>query len=170
MKNVFVNCPACKTKTHAGHEECPPCEATLPAEAAPASLPDADPHTNERHRVRPHDIGLAVASLMLIAVITRSGEAPAARTPTRVVEPPRPRLPTADRQWARAGAYTVALEHFERAVADHPKNAGARHELAIMLVDLEATWRRAAAPGGSSEPRRHQAAVSSRFRQRVDRS
>ena len=98
MKNVFVNCPACKTKTHAGHEECPHCEATLPAEAAPASLPDAEPHTNERRRVRPLDVGLAVASLMLIAVLARSGEAPAAPDAnTRSRAPARGRVPAPTR-------------------------------------------------------------------------
>ncbi len=164
MDKAFVICPACKTKTRAGHDECPHCETTLAKGAAPAPPIGTEPRGNIRRRVRPLDIGLAAGGVVLLAMIARSGESPAPRTLPPVVEAPpivevrtvgddpsanvadvatarsvnpAPEPTTAGRQWLRAGAFAEALEHFERAVADRPKDPRTRHELAMVLVELE---------------------------------
>ena len=162
MNKAFVICPACKTKTRAGHNECPHCEVTLAKGAAAQAAPTGtEPRSEIRRRVRPLDIGLAAAGVVLLAMIARSGGSPAPRTLPPVVEAPpvgevrtvgndssadvatvlsadpAPEPTTAGRQWLRAGAFGEALEHFERAVADRPEDPRTRHELAMVLVELE---------------------------------
>ena len=160
MNKAFVICPACKTKTRAGHNECPHCEATLPK--APASR-DVKSWAVIGNQWRPMDLGLALSGIVLLLVIAWSGFAPTpplpkplpeyssmsqmagpeetGPEPTRAAAIPadtgKPEPTTAGRQWLRAGAFGEALEHFERAVADRPEDPRTRHELAMVLVELE---------------------------------
>ncbi len=163
MSKAFVICPACKTKTRAGHTECPRCEVTLPK--APASR-EVKSWAVIGSQLRPMDLGLALSGIVFLFVIARSAFAPAPPPPKPLPEysslsemarleatgpvPERaagvsagtvdtvsPEPTTAGRQWMRAGAFAEAVEHFERAVADRPEDPRTRHELAMVLVELE---------------------------------
>ena len=45
----------------------------------------------------------------------------------------------AGNQWFEAGAYVAALDHYERVVAEEPRDAQARHDLGQVLVRLNRT-------------------------------
>ena len=146
-----IICPSCGIRTGANREECPHCESKLAKRAEAAGSP-------EQHawRLKPLDLcllTLGIASLLVMGRLGPKIERPArpalspvvadlaadsaAVTPEGKLEGEEiARARRAGNQWFEAGAYVAALDHYERVVAEEPRDAQARHDLGQVLVRL----------------------------------